>query len=158
MDSPSSAPRRTSSGGSAAIASVGRDLLSAITRPEPDVELPKRVTRMVDLVSEALVTGVNEPSTGLYYVKEHIKKSVPTIAKHKDSIRGSAERLGEAALDVQMSREALQEYQRGSAPVLASTYKKLASLNFLLQQHVAPASSGKGRGTAKFPGWGTNPE
>jgi len=45
-------------------------------------------------------TLANEPSLGLYYVMEHIQRSVPALVADKAEVRGAAEALRGAGLDV----------------------------------------------------------
>ena len=59
-------------------------------------------------LSECVHTVANEPSLGLYYVMEHIQRSVPAVVGIKRDLASQRERLEGADLDAAFAQEQLR--------------------------------------------------
>ena len=65
-------------------------------------------------VTEVFHTLANEPSVGLYYVTEHIQRSVPTLVAEKQQLNQAAEGFQGAGLDASFALHELTAATSGS--------------------------------------------
>lgn len=89
--------------------------------------------RFTTATSDTLQKLANEPSLGLYYVVEHIQRSVPKLVADKVKLQKATESATGVALDAQFAMEELDAAASGAtqsslANVLSLVNSSTASL------------------------------
>ena len=79
-------------------------------------------------VTGTLHTLANEPSVGLYYVVEHIQRSVPALVADKVIHRQTAEALHGADLDAGFALEDMTAATSGTTQQALSSIARMAAL------------------------------
>lgn len=96
-------------------------------------------------VTEVFHTLANEPSLGLYYVMEHIQRSVPALVADKQQINQAAESFRGASLDAGFALEDMTTATSGSTSRALDNVLRLAEAS---QQSLAQAQNKAGTGAA----------
>ena len=78
-------------------------------------------------LSECVHTVANEPSLGLYYVMEHIQRSVPAVVGIKRDLASQRERLEGADLDAAFAQEQLHAAVSDDTKQILTRAAKLAA-------------------------------
>ena len=91
--------------GSQAGPSTTNDPPPPTNRVDPDTA--QKVVKLSANATDYLHTLANEPSLGLYYVMEHIHRSVPNLVAAKTELHGKCEQLRGADTDAGFSLEAV---------------------------------------------------
>ena len=84
-------------------------------------------TAMCSAATEALHTLANEPSIGLYYVCEHIQRSVPALVADKAALKQTTEQLQGADLDAGYALEDMKAATDGRAVSALANVEAMAS-------------------------------
>ncbi|CAB3992451.1 BLOC-1-related complex subunit 8 homolog isoform X2 [Paramuricea clavata] len=66
-------------------------------------ETDVKVTRVADKLSETVHLMLNDPSTGLYRIQEHVKRSVPTLVEKKVELQNLQSNIQGASYDLDYS-------------------------------------------------------
>ena len=98
----------------------------------PDRLLAAASDRLGSKATETVHTLANEPSLGIYYVMEHIQRSVPELVACKQQTVWCKQQLQGASLDAACARESIgamlsEETMRGLAHAEASALRALAA-------------------------------
>lgn len=87
--------------------------------------------RLTTATSDTLQTLANEPSLGLYYVVEHIQRSVPKLVADKATLQKATDAAKGVGLDAQFAIEELD------AAVSGATQASLANVLRLVNSSTA---------------------
>ena len=94
--------------------------------------------RFAASASETVQMLANEPSMGLYYVMEHVQRSVPTLAADKAQLRKAAEAARGIETDARFALDELDSAVSGAAQsALANTLRLAKSSAARLEQKPA---------------------
>ena len=80
-------------------------------------------------VTDCLHTLANEPSLGLYYVMEHIQRSVPALVTDKAALGQAAEALRGADLDAKFALEEMTAATAGGTQQALANTARLAAIS-----------------------------
>ena len=80
-------------------------------------------------VTDVLHTLANEPSVGLYYVCEHIQRSVPALVSDKEQMRTTTNAVKGADLDAGFAMQDLSAATDGGTQRALANTAKLATLS-----------------------------
>ena len=78
-------------------------------------------------LTDTMHTLSNEPSLGLYYVVEHIQRSVPSLVSNKRALAQCGTQLQGADLDAGFALESLQSATSPSTRASLSSVSQLAA-------------------------------
>lgn len=78
-------------------------------------------------VTDAMRTLANEPSLGLYYVIEHIQRSVPALVADKAAMGGAMQALRGADLDAGYALEDMRAATSGGTQAALANVAHLAA-------------------------------
>lgn len=68
-----------------------------------DPETDFKVRRIVANVNEASHIAVNEPTTGLYRIQEHVHRTLPQLVQRKRELKENLERINDTVYDLNLS-------------------------------------------------------
>ena len=80
-------------------------------------------------VTECFHTLANEPSLGLYYVMEHIQRSVPALVADKASLHQASEALRGADLDAGYALDDMTAATAGGTQSALANTARLAAMS-----------------------------
>ena len=83
--------------------------------------------KVCNSVTDSLRTLANEPSVGLYYVVEHIQRSVPALAADKAALSQVATTLRGADLDAGYALDDMREATSGGTQNALANVAKMAA-------------------------------
>ena len=86
-------------------------------------------TRACAGVTDCLHTLANEPSLGLYYVMEHIQRSVPALVADKTALQQAAESLRGADLDAGFALDDMMAATAGGTQRALANTARLADIS-----------------------------
>ena len=99
--------------------------------PKMSATISTEAERLTTATSDTLQTLANEPSLGLYYVVEHIQRSVPKLVADKATLQKATEAAKGVGLDAQFAVEELD------AAVSGATQASLANVLRLVNSSTA---------------------
>lgn len=79
-------------------------------------------------VTDVMRTLANEPSVGLYYVNEHIQRSVPALVNDKQQLNKAREALRGADLDAGYALEDMTAATSGGTQQALANVARLAAM------------------------------
>jgi len=94
-----------------------------------DPALLAAADRLCTSTTDVLHTLANEPSVGLYYVSEHIQRSVPGLLADKAVIEQAGERLRGVELDTGFALEEMQQSSSGGTLSALANAAQLMALS-----------------------------
>lgn len=81
---------------------------SKITRFE-EVEAKAKVTKICHKLNEAIYIGANEPSLGMYRLQEHVRFSIPKLARCQREFQNIQSKIEGSSYDLEYDTETLKK-------------------------------------------------
>ena len=95
-------------------------------------------------VSDCFHTLANEPSLGLYYVMEHIQRSVPALVADKAALRQASETFSGANLDAGFALDDMTMATSGGTQSALANTARLAAVSTSLASKYATSQRPRG--------------